>query len=99
MNPTTKPKVESIILAEVLAELHRARSKNAKFNSPHEGYAVLLEEVDELWAEVKANNHNRQYFEAIQVAAMSLRFLYDLCGDIASERVLREVISNDGHDF
>jgi hypothetical protein len=32
----------------------KAREKHAPMRGPHEGYAVLLEEVDELWDEVKA---------------------------------------------
>lgn len=61
---------------------------NKEFNSVHEGYAVLLEEVDELWDEVKKNplkmaggrEQHRQLMrkEAIQVAAMALRFVSEL---------------------
>jgi hypothetical protein len=48
----------------------------------HEGYAVILEELDELWAEVKAQVHNpdRMRKEALQVAAMAVRFVEDVCG-------------------
>lgn len=62
-------------------ELERAAELHGPMTSPHEGYAVLLEEVDELWAEVKANNgtSHRATSEAVQVAAMSLRYLLDLC--------------------
>jgi len=73
-------KRRDIILAEVTAELRRAMNLNPKFNSAHEGYAVVLEEVDELWEEVKHNDRDKQYQECIQVAAMALRFLYDLFG-------------------
>ena len=49
------------------------------FHSAHEGYAVLLEEVDELWDEIKGNKkpgaYERMRKEAIQVGAMVLRFL------------------------
>lgn len=60
------------------SELARAREQFADFTSPHEGYAVLREELDELWDEVKANNIERARAEAIQVAAMALRFWADL---------------------
>ena len=64
-------------------ELQRARDKfPVGFRSAHEGFAVLKEEVDELWAEIKANDRDddRIRAEAVQVAAMALRFLEDVCG-------------------
>ena len=49
------------------------------FNSAHEGYAILAEEVDELWAHVKTNQKKRDLdamrAEAIQVAAMAVKFV------------------------
>lgn len=62
----------------VSAELDRATDKFGPFNSTHEGYAVILEEVDELWDEVKSNDPDRAIEEAIQVAAMAIRFVVDL---------------------
>jgi hypothetical protein len=51
------------------------------FHSAHEGYAVILEEVDELWDEVKLQTSRPECLrkEAIHVAAMALRFLIDVC--------------------
>ena len=64
-------------------EAESANKKYPPFNSAHEGYAVLLEEIDELWDEVKKNPKSRDMDkmreEAVQVAAMALRFLTDLC--------------------
>lgn len=68
-----------MILDDVLRELDKATAKFGPFASAHEGYAVLQEEVDELWQEVKHGSRNRQREEAIQVAAMALRFLIDVC--------------------
>lgn len=66
------------ILEEVAAELERAK-KFKPFNSAHEGYAVLLEEVDELWDIVKMNQTKRDLDkmrkEAVQVAAMAVKFV------------------------
>lgn len=70
---------EAVDLAR--AELLRATEKFGRFASAHEGYAVILEEMDELWAEIKAKDgysSGRLRKEAIQVAAMALRFLIDL---------------------
>ena len=64
-------------------ELGRARQKFPAFNSAHEGYAVILEELDELWEQVKKKKEDRSagllYMEAIQVAAMAMRFAHDIC--------------------
>ena len=69
----------------VVKELNTANEKFPLFNSPHEGYAVLLEEVDELWDEIKGDKAPlakvRQKEEAIQVAAMALKFLISCCSD------------------
>ncbi len=62
----------------VRVELLKAQAKFPAFHSSHEGYAVIHEEVDELWDEVKSNNRFKQRAEAVQVAAMALRFLVDL---------------------
>lgn len=64
-------------------EFHRATRTFDPFHSAHEGFAVLMEEVDELWDEVKANSHNHAAMraEAVQVAAMAFRFLKDCCSD------------------
>lgn len=60
----------------VYREVMRAKEKYKQdFNSEHEGYAVLAEEVDEMWDEVKTNNRNLAVQEAIQVAAMAIRFV------------------------
>ena len=72
----------------VREEMARATEKFGPFRSDHEGYAILLEEVDELWTEVKFNptsetgkvgKEKRLKQEAVQVAAMALRFLIDRC--------------------
>lgn len=65
-------------LADVRSEVLRATAKFGAFNSPHEGFAVLYEEVDELWDEVKRNNNVLARREAVQVAAMAVRFLLDV---------------------
>lgn len=70
------------ILDDVEEELASAIEKFGKFNSAHEGYAVILEELDELWEEIKAKPNDermdRMRAEAIQVAAMAIRFVMDV---------------------
>lgn len=80
MTPTQK-KLQAIL--EVSTEFDAASGAFPAFNSAHEGYSILAEEVDELWDEVKKNPAKRVPAnlekEAIQVAAMALRFLVDVC--------------------
>jgi hypothetical protein len=66
------------IADEVLDELRPAAWLFRPAHSPHEGYAILREEVDELWDEVKANHIDEGIREAIQVAAMAIRYVYDI---------------------
>jgi hypothetical protein len=68
----------------VCEELARARMKFPPFASPHEGWAILWEEVDEMWDEIRANNRNKARYEAMQAAAMALRFLVDIPADISN---------------
>jgi len=65
-------------LAHVRAEILRSIDKHGSpFHSAHEGFAILDEERDELWDEVKANDQFRAREEAIQVAAMATRFFIE----------------------
>ena len=66
---------------EVEDELDRATDKFGAMASAHEGYAILLEELDELWKVVQGSQkeHVKQEMrdEATQVAAMAIRFVID----------------------
>lgn len=67
----------------VKIELLGARTKNPKpLNSSHEAYAVILEEVDEFWEEVKKKKSMRDPVkmrgELVQIAAMCQRAAEDL---------------------
>lgn len=68
-------------LGDIVAEYLKAVNKFPPFNSYYEGYAVLKEEVDELWEAVKKKDPDPEKLrkEAVQVGAMALRFLVDLC--------------------
>ncbi len=70
------------VLSDVHAELERATAQHAPMSGPHEGWAVIFEELDELWDEVRGHSDNRterMRYEAIQVAAMAVRFVIDIC--------------------
>lgn len=75
--------MSSRAVQDVVAELARARAKfPVALNSAHEGYAVVHEELDELWDEVKCGRPERlgeMRAEAVQVGAMALRFIEDVC--------------------
>lgn len=63
------------LVTELYRELDRAMSEYGPFHSAHEGYAVLLEELDEVWDEIKRNDARRTREELVQVGAMVLKFL------------------------
>lgn len=66
--------------AEVIEELDSAIKNHAPMNSAHEGYAVIKEELEELWDEIKKRNPDSDLLrmEARQVAAMGIRFMIDI---------------------
>lgn len=71
------------LLAELEAEIARANQLHPKpYNSSHEAYAVLQEEVDEFWGEVCKKSSERSpgamRAELIQVAAVAMRAIKDL---------------------
>lgn len=77
------------VARRVVEEVLSASAKFPPFNSAHEGFAVLDEERDELWEEVKRNpakieggvaaRRRLMEEEAIQVGAMAIRFVLDVC--------------------
>jgi len=69
------------IFQDCITELQRAQLAYPDMTSAHEGYAILQEEVDELWDEVKKKSHDYQKMEqeALQVMAMAARFINDVC--------------------
>lgn len=58
-------------------EIIKSREKHGThpFHNTHEAYGVILEEVEEMWDEIKKNNVEKAVKEAIQVAAMAIRFV------------------------
>lgn len=78
------------IFDEINDEVVSATAKFPPFNSAHEGFAILKEEVDELWDEVKKKQTTRDVQklrrEAIQVAAMAVRFVEDVVNGQGGKR-------------
>lgn len=72
-------------ITDLRREYLEARQRFGDFNSAHEGWAVIKEEMDELWTEVKDNkrpDYERKPAmrkEAQQVAAMALAFMVECC--------------------
>lgn len=85
--------IATIVVEDILGAVHtecvQAMSKHGSMKSRYEAYAVLLEEVDEFWEEVKKNpakmdkanekqwNENMRA-ELTQIAAMAIRAIHDL---------------------
>lgn len=66
-------------ISKVKCEYIRASELYPKFHSYHEGYAVILEELDELWDLIKSVKFTSGHIpqmetELVQVAAMCLKF-------------------------
>ncbi len=63
-------------------ELTAAVSQHGSMASAHEGWAVIKEEFDELWDEIKKKRElrdpNVMRREALHVAAMACRFVIDV---------------------
>ena len=72
-------------LNDVTNELQAAIENHGLFTSAHHGYAIILEELDELWDEVKKKRSVRDVknmrAEAVQVAAMAMKFIMSMDAD------------------
>ena len=71
------------VMQKLKTELMITAAQKPFFHSTHEGYAVLKEEVDELWDEIKISKtfdkaNLLMVNEAIQVAAMAIKFVENL---------------------
>jgi hypothetical protein len=76
--------------AESYAEALNAKLCWPPYNSAHEGFAILQEEVHELWEHVRKNQSKRSLpemrKEAIQIAAVALRFASECCDEKTGRR-------------
>ncbi len=88
----------SDVILDVAAELEGARRLHAPMASPHEAYAVILEELDEAWDEIKKKvcDPGRIRHELVQVAAMAIRAIQDLrlkAGSLKTENCWQRIKS------
>ena len=69
------------IAIEIAEEVERAERKHAPLNSPHEAWSVIFEELEELREHVRGDTGRSPEArkEAIQTAAMGLRYVLNLC--------------------
>ncbi|MBB4287977.1 hypothetical protein [Roseospira goensis] len=67
-------------LEDVAAEAERAATKHRPMAGAHEGWAVIKEELDELWEHVRADTGRSAAArrEAVQIAAMAIRYITDV---------------------
>lgn len=85
-------KAYSDTLEDIENELRRARIElgYGPMNSAHEGFAVLMEEVDELkahvWQKQKTRDLDAMRKEAIEVGAMAVAFAAEVCGEERGRR-------------
>lgn len=65
------------LLADIAAEVERSKVHGNQFASLHEAYAVILEELQEVWAitiqKRRDRNQDELRKELIQVAAMAVK--------------------------
>jgi NTP pyrophosphatase (non-canonical NTP hydrolase) len=69
------------LAGEVAEEVRRAERKHEPMNSPHEGWSVIFEELEELREHIRADTgrSGAARKEAIQIAAMGIRYVLNLC--------------------
>lgn len=78
-----------IATAAMIRELEQAnRRYGITFASPHEGYAVILEELDELFEEIRRKRPDKERLreEAIRIGAMAIKFIVSLENWIGVEK-------------
>lgn len=79
-----------IAAMDALDEVRRARTMFGPMASMHEGYAVILEELDEVkeivWMKQKNRDLDKARKEVLQVAAMCISFAAELCTEERGRR-------------
>ena len=67
----------------IIPEYNQIICKNPPLQNTYEGWALLEQGVEQLWAEMKKEKNNRSTEqmrkEAILISATAMRFIIDLC--------------------
>jgi hypothetical protein len=73
-------KATADFLEKIRIEYKRSRQQFSPFHSGHEGYAVVLEELDEVWECVKNKEKTLEdlHSELVQVAAMACAMFVEI---------------------
>jgi NTP pyrophosphatase (non-canonical NTP hydrolase) len=75
--PQYLPNITAVLAEDIDDEIDRSSAHGNKFASLHEAYAVILEELDEVWEITKQKKKRRNASELrqelIQVAAMAIK--------------------------
>ena len=77
------PTNERIVLTRIYEEYLAALKQHKPFNSPHEAYAVILEELQETWHLIMNDEkawagRDAMKNEIVAVGAMAMRFMVEL---------------------
>lgn len=80
--PVILPKIGNTLAEEIDDEIARAERHGKQFSSLHEAYAVILEEVDEIWDLTRLKKRGREpgkvRQELIQLAAMAIKAIHSI---------------------
>ena len=74
----------------VKEELIKSRQKHGPVTSVHEGYAVILEELDEVWEEVKKKTENRDLDNLLKELVQVSTTAQKMAEDIVMPRIIDE---------
>ena len=82
MSDVHKHVEEELWAGEIVEEVHRAQRHGTNFASLHEAYAVILEELDEIWDITRQKRRDRDVRELrkelVQLGAMAIKALGSL---------------------
>ena len=87
--PQYLPNITAVLAEDIDDEIDRSNKHEVSFASLHEAYAVILEELDEVWdiTKQKKKKRNAQELrqELIQVAAMAIKAINSLPNFVGGE--------------